>query len=422
MTTTTISLTRRLHYAWIILIMGVFVVFGALGLARFGYSVILPSMQADLGMSNTQAGALATANLVGYVLFSATGGALAARYGPRVVITVGLLLAGIGMLLTGLSDGFLTAAIWRALTGIGSGASNVPVMGLMAAWFAARRRGLASGIAVGGSSVGLILAGPLVPRLLSAYGDAGWRVSWYLFGGITLTLALISFVFLRNRPAEVGLPSLGDNPVNGDAAPASNQKPALEWGRVYRSAAVWHLGLVYLTFGFTYIIYLTFFTKSLIAEGGYSKEAAGSLFMTMGWFSLLSGVIWGMISDRVGRKRAMIVAYLILAVACIFFGLSRASPGFVVSAIVFGLAAWSLPAIMAATCGDVLGPALAPAALGFITLFFGLGQALGPSLAGALADATGTFAQAYVLAGVVAVLGAGGASLLRPASTARREA
>jgi len=84
--------------------------------------------------------------------------------------------------------------------------------------------------------------------------------------------------------------------------------------------------------------------------------------------------------------------------------------------------AWSLPAIMAATCGDVLGPALAPAALGFITLFFGLGQALGPSLAGALADATGTFAQAYVLAGVVAVLGAGGASLLRPASTARREA
>ena len=67
--------------------------------------------------------------------------------------------------------------------------------------------------------------------------------------------------------------------------------------------------------------------------------------------------------------------------------------------------------------GDVPNPCMAPAALGFITLFFGIGQALGPGVAGAMADVSGTFVSAYLLAGFVALLGAVGALSLRPAST-----
>ncbi len=409
-----ISFFSRLHYGWVVLAVGTLVVFGSLGLARFGYTVVLPAMQVGLGMNNTQAGVLATANLVGYLTLSVIGGALAARYGPRVVITVGLAVAGVGMLFTGLAKGMLTAAVWRALTGMGSGASNVPVMGLMAAWFATRRRGLASGVAVAGSSVGLIFVGPLVPRILSAYGESGWRICWFIFGGVTLLLAGGGFLFLRNRPSEIGLKPLGaeiEDPVPGPRA------EALQWGRVYRSTVVWHLGLVYVAFGFSYIIYMTFFTKHLIAEGGYTEEAAGRLFMTMGWFSLLCGLIWGTLSDVIGRKRALIMVYLIHAGSFGLFAWWPAPPGFVLSAILFGLSAWSIPAIMAATCGDVLGPRLAPAALGFITLFFGIGQALGPSVAGAMADAAHSFFPAFLLAGGVALLGAFGALLLRPAST-----
>ncbi len=417
MTTAIASTTRRLHYAWIILSMSVLVVFGSLGLARFGYSVILPSMQAGLGMNNTQAGGLVTANLLGYVILSVLGGALAARYGPRNVITVGLALTGGGMLLTGFAGSFATATAWRALTGIGSGASNVPVMGLVAAWFAARRRGLASGVAVGGSSVALIIVGPLVPRILSVYGERGWRVSWFLFAATVLALAVLALFLLRNRPAEMGLRPAGDE-TNGDPPGARPSPPAaLAWGRVYRSATVWHLGLVYTAFGLSYIVYMTFFTKYLIAEGGYSKEAAGNLFMMMGWFSLVSGLIWGIVSDMIGRRRALLIVYLIHAAAFALFGLWRTPTGFTLSALLFGLAAWSVPAIMSATCGDLLGPRLAPAALGFITMFFGIGQAIGPSVAGAIADARGSFSLAFVLAAIVALVGAGAAALLRPSST-----
>jgi MFS family permease len=390
-------------YAWVIVALGTLVLFGAQGIARFGYTVVLPSMQKSLGMNNTMAGMLATANLVGYLSLSVIGGALAAHFGPRKVITTGVVVAGAGMLLTGTAGSFFEAALWRGLTGVGSGATIVPAMGLMAAWFPPQRRGLATGIVVGGASLGMIIIGPVAPLLMKAYGEGGWRFCWYIFGAVTLGIALCTALFLRNRPDS-----------SRAATTASAKGGGLQWGRVYRAASVWHLGFVYVAYGFSYIIYMTFFVKRLMADGGYSREAAGGLFMTMGWCSIFCGMIWGAVSDRIGRKYALMVVYLVHAVAFGLFALWPTPAGFTISAVLFGFSAWSIPAIMAAACGDVLGPRLAPAALGFITLFFGIGQAIGPSVAGAMADASGSFVSPFLLAAGVALLGALGAATLRP--------
>lgn len=403
---------RRIHYAWMVLLDGMLVIFGALGLARFGYTLVLPSMQAGLGMDNAQAGVLATFNLAGYLTLSVIGGALAVRFGSRTVITVGLIIAGMGMIFTGLAQGFVLVAAMRMLTGVGSGAGNVPVMGLMASWFGKRRRGMATGIASGGSSVALIILGSLVPTILGRYGDDGWRVCWILFGGLSIAIALFGWLTLRNNPAEKGLTPLGENtplaprPTGG----------SIHWGRVYRSLTVWHLGLVYVAYGFSYIIYITFFYKHLISTGGYSRAQAGNLFMMIGWLSLFCGFIWGSISDTIGRKWALAIVYIIQALSFALFGLWTIPAGFLISALLFGFTAWSIPAIMAAACGDMLGSELAPAALGFITLFFGIGQAVGPSVAGMIADNTGSFTPAFLVASGVAVLGAIGSVFLKPSN------
>lgn len=407
----------RFHYAWLVLAVGTLVVFGALGLARFGYTILLPPMQTALHLDNTQAGTLATANLAGYLALTVIGGALASRFGPRIVITVGLAVAAVGMLLTGLAESFGAALGWRALTGIGSGASNVPVMALLSAWFAQRRRGLAAGIGVTGSSLALILLGPLVPRLLADYGQNGWRVCWIGFAGATSVVAILALIVLRNRPADVGLRPLG---ASGEDPPNVSAAGGLDWGSVYRAGVMWHLGLVYVAFGFSYIIYMTFFTKYLVAEAHYTPAAAGGLFMTMGWVSLLCGLIWGWVSDLIGRKGALIIVYLIQTVAFGLFALWPSPTGLTLSAVLFGLTAWSIPAIVAAMCGDLLGGRLAPAGLGFVTLFFGIGQALGPSAAGALADAAGSLAPAMLLAAGVALLGAIGSLLLGHRGVASR--
>ena len=406
------SLGRRapgFQYGWVVLAVGTLVVFGSLGLGRFAYSVVLPAMQEGLGMDNAQAGALATANLVGYLAFCVVGGALATRLGPRLVVTAGLGLAGVSMVMTGLADSFAGAAVWRCLAGVGSGASNVPVMGLLVAWFAPRRRGLASGVAVAGSSLGLIVVGPLVPRILSAHGPQGWRICWFIFGGLTLLLTLAAVLLLRNRPSEIGQVPVGARP---DEAPAPARAGALRWADVYTRPIVWLVGLVYVAFGFSYIIYLTFFSKCLIAEGGYTQAEAGRLFMVMGWSSLFCGLIWGTVSDAIGRKGALAIVYAIHAVAFALFPLWPTPVGFTVSAVLFGLSAWSIASIMAATCGDLLGSRLAPAALGFVTLFFGIGQAAGPFVAGIMADTFQSLWPALWLSAGVALLGGVGALLL----------
>jgi MFS family permease len=108
----------------------------------------------------------------------------------------------------------------------------------------------------------------------------------------------------------------------------------------------------------------------------------------------------------------LLILYLIHAVAFALFAGNNATL-FTLSAILFGLTAWSIPAVMAALCGDLMESRLAPAALGFITLFFGVGQALGPVVAGIIADAAGTFSPAFLLAAAVALSGAAGTLCLK---------
>jgi MFS family permease len=403
-----------LHYGVIVLALIVLAVFSALGLARFGYTSILPAMQEGLHLSNTQTGELQTLNLIGYLLTVVFAGMLASRYGPRIVISVSLLIVSLAMILTGVFPTFGSACIGRFFAGVGGAGANVPAMGLVSAWFGTRRRGLASGIGVTGSSVGLIVTGPLIPAILSAWGPDGWRVSWYVLGTLGLSSCVLCALFLRNRPREKGLTPLGERETETQQSTANNGIAALRWGLVYRSRTLWQLAAIYFAFGFSYIIYSTFFIKHLVREGAFTVTEAGALWMKIGIVSLISGFIWGCVSDRFGRRSALFCVFTLQGISFAVFGLSNGLTAVYFSATLFALTAWSIPALMAALAGDVFGPTLAPAALGLMTVIFGIGQAIGPYLAGAIADAFHSFAHAFVIAGLIALfLGAGGSLVLR---------
>ena len=403
-----------MHYGIIVLALIVLAVFSALGLARFGYTSILPAMQESLKLSNMQTGELQTLNLLGYLLTVVFAGMLAARYGPRVVISVSLLIVSLSMVLTGLVPAFGSACIARFCAGVGGAGGNVPAMGLVSAWFGARRRGLATGIGVAGSSVGLIVTGPLIPAILNSYGPTGWRVSWYVLGALGLAACVLCALFLRNRPDEMGLKPLGDSESETILRRAENGATALNWGLVYKSPILWQLAAIYFAFGFSYIIYSTFFVKYLVQEGAFTAANAGSLWMKIGIVSLASGFIWGGVSDRFGRRLTLVWIFTLQGISFTLFGMSHDLVAIYFSSSLFALTAWSIPALMAALAGDAFGSRLAPAALGLMTIIFGIGQALGPYLAGALADATQSFSLAFVIAGAVALVpGAGGSLALR---------
>src|SRR5674476_518359 len=120
------SRSQRPAYRWVVLGMAFMGVFGALGFGRFGYSAVLPAMQKGLDISSAAAGSLASWNLIGYTVMSAVGGVLASRWGPRKVITMGIVVTAAGMLFTGLSQTLAGASAARLLTGMGNGLVLVP--------------------------------------------------------------------------------------------------------------------------------------------------------------------------------------------------------------------------------------------------------------------------------------------------------
>jgi MFS family permease len=404
-------------WRWAVLVVAFLTVFGALGLGRFGYASVLPAMQESLGLSNVQAGALASWNLVGYVVMAVVAGVMATRFGPRRVITAGLVIAGAAMLATGLVQGFASASAARALTGVGAGIANVPALAMMSIWFGSRRRGVASGFVVSGSSLALVIVGPAVPRLLAAAGPEGWRLAWFAFGAVTMALAVLAALVLRDRPRDsAGRPLHAETAVpassTAGAAPARTHRADLR--QVFGSSYFWGLGIVYVAFGFSYVIYMTFFVRRLTGDVGLSPEEAGGLFMALGWASLVCGVLWGWVSDVIGRKYALAIVCAVHATSFVLFALSTGTPALTLSALLFGLTAWSVPGIMGAACGDGFGPGLASSALGFLTLFLGVGQAVGPLVGGALADAYASFTPSYLLAAGVAALGAVAALFIPP--------
>ncbi len=405
----------QFHYGWIILLVGFIGVVGALGFGRFAYTPILPSMKEGLSLTYTQMGWIGTGNFIGYLTFSLLGGYVATRIGPRLVISVALVLVAVSLFLTGIADSFEFAVAMRTLTGAGSAASNVPIMAMASAWFASSRRGMATGILVGGSSIGLLLLGPLIPSILRSFPDSGWRVCWYLLGGITLFIALLNYLFLRNRPEEKNLKPFGE-----PAGPGQSSFPreaSLSMKKLYTSRPLWHLAGIFFTFGFSYIIFMQYFSAYLVNEAKIGTARAGSYLMLLGILSVFCGPFWGTVSDFIGRKYGLALVFLTQGICYLVFGLMKSDAGYLLATILFGLTAWSVPSIMAAAVGDTVGPRLTPAALGFVILVMGLGQALAPPVGGRMADLTGSFTSAFLLAAAVAFIGMTTSLLLRRPAT-----
>jgi MFS family permease len=399
-----------MHYAWIIAFTGALVTILAHGFGRMSYSVILPSMKDGLVLSYTQLGSIATGNFIGYLSLAIVGGFLAARFGVRRVVFVSLIVIGISLFLTGLADSFLFAFFMRLITGAGNGGSYVPIMALPAAWFVAKKRGLATGIVSAGIGTGLFLSGIMLPPVIGAFGKQGWRYAWFMLGVTVFVLAFVCLAFLRDHPGDKGVSMYG-------AEEDRERGPRVTLFSAFRDTVVqpeiWKLGGVYFMYGFSYIIYLTFFVAYLTKEMRVPSLTAGRIFAVLGLFSILCGVVYGWISDVVGRRYGCLIAYFTLALSYLMCAFWKDYPGFYLSAAVFGIAAFSIPTIMAAASGDAVGAKLAPAGLGFITLFFGIGQALGPAIGGYIKDATGTFTYAFLLSLVVSLAGGFGSLILK---------
>jgi MFS family permease len=298
------------------------------------------------------------------------------------------------MILVSRANSFTTITIIYTLTGIGSGASNVPMMALIASWFNSRQRGKAAGFVVIGSGFAILLSGKLIPYLNQLSESEGWRISWLVLGIIVLVISIICFVVIRDTPAELGL-----EPVDSSTNSRPDTTPNFTEETVpVTQKDIYHLGAIYFLFGYTYVIYATFIVTTLVQERGFTESVAGNFWSWVGFLSLFSGPVFGTLSDKLGRKTGLIMVFTIQMFAYLLVAFSLPVNFLYLSIGCYGIVAWSIPSIMAALVGDYVGPQKTARVFGFITFIFALGQIAGPAIAGFLAEKSGNFSSSFLMA------------------------
>ncbi|HAA95660.1 MAG: MFS transporter [SAR202 cluster bacterium] len=391
----------------LMLLIGVSVNWGA-GFTQFGHSLTLPSMELDLSLSHTKAGAVITlANLV-RIASTFVAGTLAPRYGSRFTIGAGTIGAGGAMILLGLSQTYILVLLAAALMGVGTGMALAPMMGLLSRWFQIGDRGLAAGIASMGGGFAFIFAGVVVPWLVGNDAENGWRHSWFVFGAISIGIGAVSLLFLRERPSGAAAPPAGQTqPRSQGAWPVA----------AYKNPMIWLITFLAFNSGWSQGIFSAFFGVYLSQENGVGLGTVGQMIILIGIMSLTSGTFWGTLSDRVSRGQAFFYSYLLQGVS---FVLMAAFPGmisFLIAAVLIGFTLRAAYTVCAASTGDYVPVQFSAAAFGLMSVGAGTGNATSPIVGGSVADNFG-MEWTFALAVIGSVVGMAGSLLVtrRPAT------
>ena len=347
----------------------------ATGFVQYGYSLTLPSMEESLHISHTEAGLLITITAATRMGGSLASGTLSPRYGSRSITAVGTLAVGVSMVLLGFAQNYATTMGAAVLMGVGSGAALTPVMGLLAAWFRLRDRGLAAGLAASGGSIAFIVAGIAVPILTGSNWDDGWRHSWQVFGVMALVVGVVSVLFVQERP---------DQPLENERRP---DPPRTAWPiEAFKHPAVWTITLLAFTSGWSQNLFTTFFGLYLTQESGVSLATAGRLVILIGVLSIGSGVAWGWMSDKLGRGRAFAYSFLVQIGAFVLLAVAPVFVSFLIASALMGVTLRAAYTICAASAGDYVPVRFSAAAFALISVGAGLGSTVSPAIGGVLAD------------------------------------
>jgi predicted MFS family arabinose efflux permease len=360
---------------------------------RFTYSVLLPAVRDDLGVSNTVAGLLGTANVGAYLAGTLLIIRATATVRLMTIMRVGFTLSIAGLAIAGVAPNGAVLAIGLVVMGLGGACIWIPSPAIAAAAVPPARRGTAVGMIGAGIGTGIVFAGRLSEALRDRWGVEAWQDVYRIETAIGLVVALAIVALLRPE---------------AEPAPARTSSGLA----VLRTMRGWvPLTLAYAAFGFSYLLAITYLTARLEDDAGYSDGRAAGVFAAVGLATIVGGIALGAVADRIGPRPSLVGGFALFAAgtAGILTGQTVAVIG---GGVAIGMMFGGLPSVIAtyivqASDHVTYGPRYAVA-----TLAFGIAQVTSPQVGGLLADLTGSFTVVFLLSGGVALLGAVASSML----------
>ncbi len=273
---------------------------------RVAPAVITNELTVAFGLTAAGLGNLSAFYFYSYVAMQIPTGLLADRLGPRKLLTAGATLAAIGTAVFAMAPDVSVANIGRLLIGSSVGVAFVAMLKLASVWMPPRQFALTSGIALAVGVLGAVVAGAPLRLLVNEFG---WRPAMWMSAGLTLVIAVITWLVVRDDPAERGYRSHADS-AGGTQVQA----------KIFASlaAALKNRNVVLLFFipGAASSTVLTFAglwgVPFLVTHYGLAATNAAGLCSTMMIAWAIGSITYSAASDRLGRRKPLYIGGLVI--------------------------------------------------------------------------------------------------------------
>ncbi|MBI4300181.1 MAG: MFS transporter [Chloroflexi bacterium] len=373
------------RYRWVI-IGFLWLIQQSFSLTQFSLGIMLPSIRSDLGISAAQAGWLMAAGYVSQALLSIPAAVFLVRFGPKAILFVAQVAAGVFTLFQALATGFFSFFYARVFFATGNlGVQPAGVL-LRLQWVPRRELALVMGMGMGLSSTAQGLGLILTPFLLLAFGS--WRPTLAFYAALSLALAGLWLILGRERVTE----------QYRQAMARSKERSSLRL--VGGRKEFWMLGVIMLTINLSWLPIMTFYPTYLIEERGLSLTVAGLITGIGSAGGVVGALGAGVLSDRLGRRKPLIWPVgltLPLVYATLF--LPVPVPLLALLAFLWGVLVWSgAPAIMSIPY-ELTNVAPSEVAVGqsLINTLMPVGAMTGSVLAGSLYSWVGSWHLALMI-------------------------
>ena len=269
-------------------------------------AVIALDIQASFGLSGTLLGVLGSAYFYAYAIMQLPTGLMADSWGPRKTVSAFFILAGIGSLMMGVAPNLAVAVMGRILIGIGVSTVFVCNFKLLSEWFTVRQFVIMGSAFMAMGGLGALSSSAPLAWISSA---VGWRMTLIAVGIVTLLMAGLVYAFVRNRPSDMGLPSIRPDrhAAQIEIGVLSGIKMVVFSGRFW-PIAVWAFCVV----GISFAVGGLWAGPYLMQVYGLSKSAAGAVLSTFALAMIFGSPLLGWLSNRFGRKPVLIGCSVIL--------------------------------------------------------------------------------------------------------------
>jgi len=355
----------------------------------YAWSVIKKAMVADWGWTNAQANSAYTTGIVVWALALLIAGNLQDKFGPKRVIQLGVMLVGLGLIASGFVQTPMAMVItFGVLVATGIGFTYACITPCCMKWFHSSKKGMVSGVTVGGFGLAAVYLAPLSGSLIQYFGIS----QTFMILGVGVLAVAMPLTLLVDNPEKNYVPAT-PAVVAGQTFKAQQISHDYTWQQILKTQQFYLLWVMFVLSSSAGVMMIGHLASIASMQAGVVNVAV--IVSLLAISNAAGRVGGGMLSDKIGRKNTMLLVFATQLLNMLAFVHYTNLPLIALGTVVAGLSYGSLMSVFPSTTADNWGMKSYGTNYGILYLAWGVSGVVGPLIAAKVVDITGTYALAY---------------------------